>query len=55
MPLFTSETTDKTFRTDPFLRSHLLKTTNRYPDYDMSGMMRPSKDRANINPRNSVG
>jgi alpha-L-fucosidase len=35
VPLFTCETMDKAFREDPFLRSHVFNTTNKYPWYDM--------------------
>ena len=50
VPLFTCETTDKMFRDDPFLRSHLLETTNRYPGFDMSGIIGAVEDRAKYQP-----
>ena len=50
VPLFTCETTDKMFRDDQFLRSHLLETVNRYPGFDMSGIIGAVEDRAKYQP-----
>jgi hypothetical protein len=50
VPLFTCETMDKAFREDPFLRSHVFNTVNKYPNYDMEPLIKGIEDCALYQP-----
>ena len=55
VPLFTCETMDKAFRDDPFLRSHVFDTTNKYPDFDMKPLIEGIESRAQYQPETFRG
>jgi Glycosyl hydrolases family 35 len=50
VPLFTCETMDKAFRADPFLRSHVFNTTNKYPGFDVQPLIKSIEDVAEYQP-----
>ena len=50
IPLFTCETMDKAFRDDPFLRSRVFDTTNKYPGFDMKPLIEGIESRAQYQP-----
>ena len=50
VPLFTCETMDEAFRDDPFLRSHVFNTVNKYPNYDMEPLIKGIEDCAEYQP-----
>ena len=55
VPLFTCETMDKAFRDDPFLRSHVFDTVNKYPNYDMQPLIEGIEGRAQYQPETFRG
>ena len=55
VPLFTCETMDKAFRDDPFLRTHVFDTVNKYPNYDMQPLIDGIEGRAQYQPETFRG
>ena len=55
VPLFTCETMDKAFRDDPFLRTHVFDTVNKYPNYDMKPLIEGIEGRAQYQPETFRG
>jgi alpha-L-fucosidase len=55
VPLFTCETTDAAFRADPFLRSHVVNTVNKYPNYDMEPLIKGIDDCVRYQPEKYRG
>ena len=50
VPLFTCLTKDRAFREDPFLRSHVYDTTNRYPSFNMNELIQGIDETAKYQP-----
>ncbi len=50
VPLFTCLTKDQAFRDDPFLRSHVYDTTNRYPSFNMNELIQGIDETAKYQP-----
>ena len=50
VPLFTCLTKDRAFRDDPFLRSHVYDTTNRYPSFNMNELIQGIDETAKYQP-----
>ena len=50
VPMFTCETMDRAFRADPFLRSHVFNTTNKYPGFDVRPLIKAIEDVATYQP-----
>lgn len=55
VPLFTCETMDQAFREDPFLRTHVFDTVNKYPNYDMQPLIDGIEGRARYQPETFRG